>query len=302
MDQLKERYNILLGSYKRGLESMAEHNDDKNKEAEIMKKLEPIEKEMNEILQKIGIERYTPNDTINGFDLTKNTDAIITTVVEVEAKEEATVSEVEIPKAYMPSKQEISITDRGMTIRQDYQFDALSDDNISKAKLIAKSTIIPQEYQNKPENVIVALGMANKLSLDPFTVMQNLNLIKGNVSWAGSFCKFLIERTGKYKNLKPRYVGEKGKDTYGCYTEAIDIETSEIIEGPTVTIAMAKAEGWYGKPGSKWVNMPDLMLVYRCYSFFARVYVPEALNGVKTSEEIEDIGSIPEKRTIPDVL
>ena len=40
------------------------------------------------------------------------------------------------------------------------------------------------------------------------------------------------------------------------------------IEGPTVTIAMAKAEGWYGRSGSKWPTMPDLMLSYRSAAFF----------------------------------
>ena len=53
---------------------------------------------------------------------------------------------------------------------------------------------------------------------------------------------------------------------------------------------MAKAEGWTSNP--KWRNMPELMLAYRASAFFARVYCPEALMGVQTTEEIYDTENI----------
>ena len=58
---------------------------------------------------------------------------------------------------------------------------------------------------------------------------------------------------------------------------------------------MAKAEGWYSKPDkygnetSKWQTMPEQMLAYRAASFFARVYIPNALMGVSVEGESEDI-------------
>lgn len=61
----------------------------------------------------------------------------------------------------------------------------------------------------------------------------------------------------------------------------------ETVQGVEVTVSMAKAEGWTSNP--KWRNMPDLMLAYRASAFFARVYCPEALMGVQTYEEVEDI-------------
>lgn len=175
-------------------------------------------------------------------------------------------------------------------------------DNWRIATQLAKSTIIPQTYQDKPENVVVAIGMAQKLGLDPFSVMQNLNIIKGKTSWSGSFCRTLIEKSNKYTNLELKFVGQKGTDTYGCYMQGINKETGEVIKGPEVNMKMAKAENWTSN--TKWINMPELMLSYRATSFFARVYVPEALNGVQTTEEIEDIfNSNPsQKREMKDVL
>lgn len=175
-------------------------------------------------------------------------------------------------------------------------------DNWRMATQLAKSTIIPQNYQNKPENVVVAIGMAQKLGLDPFTIMQNLNIIKGKTSWSGSFCRTLIEKSNKYTNLQLVFVGQKGTDSYGCYMQGVNKETGELIKGPEVNMKMAKAENWTSN--TKWLNMPELMLSYRATSFFARVYVPEALNGVQTTEEIEDIFSSnqSQKREIKDVL
>lgn len=175
-------------------------------------------------------------------------------------------------------------------------------DNWRMATQLAKSTIIPQTYQNKPENVIVAIGMAQKLGLDPFTIMQNLNIIKGKTSWSGSFCRTLIEKSNKYTNLQLIFVGQKGTDTYGCYMQGVNKETGETIKGPEVNMKMARAENWTSN--TKWINMPELMLSYRATSFFARVYVPEALNGVQTTEEIEDIfnSNQTQKREMKDVL
>ena len=60
------------------------------------------------------------------------------------------------------------------------------------------------------------------------------------------------------------------------------------MEGPEVTLRMARAEGWLGK-NPKWTNMPELMLAYRASAFFARVYCPEVLMGVRVEGEVEDI-------------
>lgn len=176
-------------------------------------------------------------------------------------------------------------------------------DNWRMATQLSKSTIIPQTYQNKPENVIVAIGMAQKLGLDPFTIMQNLNIIKGKTSWSGSFCRTLIEKSNKYTNLQLIFVGQKGTDTYGCYMQGVNKETGETIKGPEVNMKMARAENWTSN--TKWINMPELMLSYRATSFFARVYVPEALNGFQTTGEIEDIlndYNNNQKREMKDVL
>lgn len=175
----------------------------------------------------------------------------------------------------------------------------LFGDNWRIASQLAKSTIIPDNYKGKPENVVIALGMAQKMDIDPFTVMQNLNIVKGKTAWSGSFCRTLIEKSNKFENINLEYVGKKGQDDYGCKVVATRKIDGRIIDGPLVDIKMAKLEHW--TTNSKWNSMPELMLSYRALSFFARVHCPEALNGIYTTEEIEDISQV-KKVIVADVL
>lgn len=170
-------------------------------------------------------------------------------------------------------------------------------DNWKVAQQYAKSDLLPDNYKAKPENVIIALGMSQQLDLPIFTVMQNLNIVRGRASWSGSFCRTLIEKTGKYSDLDLVYFGEEGKDTWGCYLKAIRKKDGKEIKGTKVTVAMAKSEGWwskkdkYGNETSKWQSMTELMLGYRAMSFFARMHCPEALSGIYTGEEVEDMNN-----------
>ena len=62
---------------------------------------------------------------------------------------------------------------------------------------------------------------------------------------------------------------------------------------------MAKQEGWFSKTGSKWQTMPDQMLIYRAYSFFARAYCPDKLLGIHDEFENLDITKIEQKAENP---
>lgn len=164
------------------------------------------------------------------------------------------------------------------------------------AKIISTAETIPQAYRGKPADVTIALDMANRMGVSPMMVMQSMFVVKGKPCWSGQGCMTLIR--ARYKNVKIRYVGEKGTDSRGCYVTATDAD-GDVLEGTTVTIAMARAEGWMSN--TKWKNMPEQMLAYRAASFFARVYCPDMLMGVQTEGELED-STRPARRKVDDVL
>ena len=266
---LKQKYNELLQSFKKGERYLAEHPDDEKAK----KRFDEVVVEMQNIFN--AIPDTTEEQLKNGFEIEENKKQTI-------PSEPITVNANRVAKdeniALKPTQQ--STPKNNLTS---------FSQNWDMAVQLSKSDIIPDNYKNKPQNVIIAIGLANQMQLDPFTVMQNLAIIKGKTSWSGSFCKTLIERTGKYKNLELNYVGESGKDSYGCYLSAVRVSDGKVVKGPTVTMQMAKAEKWTSN--SKWLTLTDLMLAYRCQSFFCRLYVPEAMNGIYTSEEVEEISS-----------
>lgn len=164
------------------------------------------------------------------------------------------------------------------------------------AKVFSQAALVPERFQGKINDCTVAVNMAMRMNVDPLMVMQNLYVVKGKPSWSGQACMSFIK--AKYNKAVPVYYGAKGTDSRGCFIKATDF-SGESVEGPEVTIKMAKDEGWFGKTGSKWKTMPELMLAYRAAAFFARIYCPEVLMGVAVEGEAEDINNSPQKAPDP---
>ena len=165
------------------------------------------------------------------------------------------------------------------------------------ANVLSKTSIVPDAYKDNAGNCLVAIDIANRMGLSPIMVMQNSQMVRGNFTWRGSACKGLIDNCGRFRKTKYVFVGEQDTPQYGCYLQAEDVQTGEIVKGSTITIQMAKDEGWIGKAGSKWQTMREQMMMYRSATFFARAYCPQALMGFYTAEELIDIGKAESEET-----
>jgi len=157
------------------------------------------------------------------------------------------------------------------------------------AEFLSKSTIIPAAYQGKPANCFVALEFAQRIGCNAMLVMQNLDIISGKPSWSSKFMVAVSNECGKYTPIRYEMSGTEGEDDWGCRAYMTEISSGEKLTGPRVSMKMAKDEGWYGKSGSKWKTMPELMLHYRAAAFLIRTYAPELTMGIHTSEEREDM-------------
>ena len=157
------------------------------------------------------------------------------------------------------------------------------------AKALASSTLIPQQFQGQAgyANCLVALNISRRMGMDPLMVMQNLHIIHGRPSWSSQFIIALINGCGRFEPLQYELAG-KGEEM-ACRCSAIQKSTGKTVTGPAVSMAMARAEGWSTKAGSKWKTMPELMLRYRAAAMFGRLYVPDLLVGIQSQEEVVDI-------------
>lgn len=156
------------------------------------------------------------------------------------------------------------------------------------AESLSKTDLVPSAYKDKPENCLIAIDTARQIGAkNPLFVMQNLYIVKGKPSWSGQYCSALVYTN--FTNVKVNRVGDKETgELKGIYITATD-QNGTACRGTVVTMEMAQKEGWAGKDGSKWKTMPEQMMIYRAFAFFARAYCPDKLLGMHDEYEISDI-------------
>jgi hypothetical protein len=157
------------------------------------------------------------------------------------------------------------------------------------AKLLSSSSLVPKDYQNNIPNCTIALNMAQRMGADPLMVMQHLYLVHGRPGWSAQFLIASFNQCGRFSAIRYRWSGTKNNDDWTCQAYAAERSSEEIIEGPEISIALAKKEGWYQKSGSKWQSIPQLMLMYRAAAWLVRTHAPEISMGLQTQEEIHDV-------------
>nr|DAW79334.1 MAG TPA: RecT protein [Caudoviricetes sp.] len=168
-----------------------------------------------------------------------------------------------------------------------------------KAKAFSLSAFFPRHLmgqgpngaQISVANATIVYDIAYRMNLSPLEVAQSIFIIQGKPSFE---TKFLVARLNTSGLLKGRLNTIVSQDGQSAYCEAIDAQTGAVLRGTTITVEMAKREGWLGKNGSKWQTMPTLMLKYRAQSFFINEFFPEVRLGLRTKEEIQDIVDVEE--------
>ncbi|MHC3995704.1 hypothetical protein ACXWTF_12840 [Thiomicrolovo sp. ZZH C-3] len=158
------------------------------------------------------------------------------------------------------------------------------------AYALSTADFTPQRYRGNLSNCLLALEMANRMDASVMAIMQSMFVVKGNPGWSSQFIIASINQSGRFKTTLMYDTDEDGKgNVIACRAYALD-RFGNKVDGPKVTLAMARSEGW--TKNEKWESMPEVMLRYRAAAFFGRQYVPEMLMGMKTVEELEDIHEV----------
>lgn len=166
------------------------------------------------------------------------------------------------------------------------------------AQALISSNMVPSNFRDIG-SCLIAIDMAARLKMNVLAVMQNMYIVHGKPAWSSQFIISSINQSGLFaSSLHFEFVGKKDTDSYGCKAWALDKNTKEKIEGTTITIKMAKDEGWYDKAGSKWKTMPEQMLRYRAAAFFGRTYAPDVTMGIYTKDEIEDRSDVDDYQVV----
>ena len=150
------------------------------------------------------------------------------------------------------------------------------------AEMLSKSQMIPKNYQNKPQDTLVAMMMGSELGLHPIQALQNIAVINGKPSIYGDAMLALVQNHSAFGGIQE------------SFDEAAQVATCIVWrkngEKHTVTFSQtdAKQAGLWGKPGP-WTQYPKRMMTFRARGFALRDQFADALAGLISREEAEDM-------------
>lgn len=187
-----------------------------------------------------------------------------------------------------------------------------------EAERLSKCSYLPDTLKGKQDDCAILIELAITAKIPPFLLAQEMYVVHNRFAFSSKFIIAQIQKV--FPDLNWEYFGDVGdtgeierkpkldakgnpltdsknnpiyetgkiiREGRACVAYAT--RNGQRIEGPRVSMAMAKAEGWYDKNGSKWQTMPEVMLRYRAACFFKNFYCPDVMLGIKSVEEEHDI-------------
>lgn len=152
------------------------------------------------------------------------------------------------------------------------------------AQHFAKSRMVPKDFQNNPEDVLVAVMWGAELGMKPMASLQGIAVINGRPAVYGDLLLAIVTSHPDYEDHKEWSDGEGDKLTYHCTFKRKGKEACT----RSFSVADAKKAGLWGKAGP-WTNYPQRMLQMRSRSWAARDRFPDALKGMHVAEEAMDV-------------
>jgi len=164
------------------------------------------------------------------------------------------------------------------------------DEAMNFCKIMANSDLVPNSYQNKPGNIMVAIQMGNELGLSPMRALRSIAVINGRATmWgddvlamvlASPVCEYVDESDSTDK------IGVCKTKRKGCAEQV-----------STFTLEDAKRAGLLGKSGP-WQTNTNRMLKLRARGFGLRDTFADVLAGLVSAEEALDLP--PTETTTPE--
>jgi hypothetical protein len=155
---------------------------------------------------------------------------------------------------------------------------------IDFSNMLSKSTMVPKAYQNKPEDVLVAVQWGYELGLAPLQALQNIATINGKPSVYGDAAMALVQNSPVCEDVKEYFEGE-GTSNPIAVCVAKRKNRTEVIS--KYSVEDAKRAGLWNKQGP-WTQYPKRMLQMRARGFALRDAFPDVLKGLITVEEAQD--------------
>ncbi len=145
------------------------------------------------------------------------------------------------------------------------------------ARQLAASGLLPDDYKQKPANLLWAIEFAEMLDLSPMAAITGVHVIKGRPSASAGLMSALVRRAGHKLRVR-------GDDT-SATASIVRSDDPEYTFEVTWTMERAKTAGLLSN--DNWKKYPAAMLSARAITECARLACQEALLGIAhTPEEL----------------
>lgn len=169
--------------------------------------------------------------------------------------------------------------------RQENGF-ALKPQNMQEAmqfaSMLANSSMIPKNFQGKDGDTLVAMMMGSELGLNPIQALQNIAVINGRPSLWGDAMIALVQNHPKFGGIKESFDDATMTATCVIWRKGCDKHTVKYSQSD------ATLAGLWGKQGP-WKQYPKRMLQLRARGFGLRDQFADALSGLISAEEAQDM-------------
>lgn len=156
------------------------------------------------------------------------------------------------------------------------------DEAMQMAKMLSDSQMVPPNYKGKKEDTLVAMMMGSELGLNPIQALQNIAVINGRPSIYGDALVALVQNHPAFGGIEEHFDDASMTATCTVHRKGGSKHTQSFSQQDAATAKL------WGKAGP-WSQYPKRMLQMRARGFALRSQFADALAGLITREEAEDM-------------
>lgn len=161
------------------------------------------------------------------------------------------------------------------------------DEAMKFSEMLAKSSMVPRQYQGKAEDILVACQWGREIGLAPMQALQNIAVINGKPSVYGDAAMALVQASPVCENIEEYMEGE---GTENLVAVCIAHRKGRSPVKVTFSVQDAVRANLWNKQGP-WTQYPKRMMQMRARGFALRDAFPDVLKGLITAEEAQDYPS-----------
>ena len=162
------------------------------------------------------------------------------------------------------------------------------DEAMKIAAALAKSTMVPTAYRNKPEDVFAAMEMGSRLGMSAMQSVQNIASINGKPCVYGDGFLGIILAFPDFAGIDEDNAEKALAQGFGrCKMRRRNRDGTISEVEQRITVDAAKKAGWWTKQGP-WSATPGRMLQWRARGWAGRDLFADRLAGIVPAEEAMD--------------